>query len=134
MLKKEMNYIELSGESYPIKCDMIVLEQLQDIFGSIEVFEEKILGYYVKKDENGEKVLDASGESVLVSKIPDPMAVGTALELFTAEGLEIEEKPPVERKTLLRKVDKRYTDLAMELHAEFMRCFERKNGETPQKN
>lgn len=134
MLKKEMNHIELSGESYPIKCDMIVLEQLQDIFGSIEAFEEKILGYYVKKDEDGEKVLDASGEPVLVSKIPDPMAVGTALELFVAEGLEIEGEPPVERKALLRNVDKRYTDLAMELHAEFMRCFERKNGETPQKN
>ena len=30
---EELNKIEVSGVSYPVKCDMAVLEQLQEIFG-----------------------------------------------------------------------------------------------------
>ena len=39
---EELKYIELSGEKYPVKCDMVVLEKIQDEFGSLEEFEKRL--------------------------------------------------------------------------------------------
>ncbi len=36
---EELKYIELSGEKYPVKCDMVVLEKIQDEFGSLDKYE-----------------------------------------------------------------------------------------------
>ena len=36
---EKMNEITLSGEVYPLRCDMVVLEQIQDAYGTVEVFE-----------------------------------------------------------------------------------------------
>ena len=35
---EKMNEITLSGEVYPLRCDMVVLEQIQDAYGTVEVF------------------------------------------------------------------------------------------------
>ena len=53
---EELKYIELSGEKYPVKCDMVVLEKIQDEFGSLEEFEKKITPWEPKLDEAGEKI------------------------------------------------------------------------------
>lgn len=37
---EELNYIEMSGKKYPIKCDLVVLEKIQDEFGDLNEFED----------------------------------------------------------------------------------------------
>ena len=53
----KLNYIELSGELYPIKCDMIVLERIQDKYNDISEFENGITGFQPKIGEVIEKIL-----------------------------------------------------------------------------
>ena len=38
-----MNTIELTGRKYPIKCDLLVLEKIQDKYGTIGEFEQKLM-------------------------------------------------------------------------------------------
>ena len=130
---EKMNEITLSGEVYPLRCDMVVLEQIQDAYGTVEVFEERLLPYKKRRGEDGDVVLDADGDPVYDSKIPDIGVVNRALELFVREGLEIQGKKLEDSNTLLRKVDIACTPLALLLHGEFMRCFEQKNAQTPEK-
>ena len=61
-----------------------------------------------------------------------------ALEWMVQEGIEIErengkEIQEVSGKTLTRKVDMAPKELAEILHAEFARCFRRKNPKTTQR-
>ena len=49
----KLNYIELSGELYPIKCDMLVLERIQDKYNDISEFENGITGFQPKIGEDG---------------------------------------------------------------------------------
>ena len=49
----KLNYIRLSDKEYPIKCDMLVLERIQDEFGSLSDFENKLNGFVPAKDESG---------------------------------------------------------------------------------
>lgn len=123
MFDEDLKHITLSGEEYPIKCDMLVLERLQEEFGSIEDFENRILGI----EEKGKKR----------NKLPDVKAVGAALYWMIREGLEIEAEQQKKtgislprREQLMRKVDMPYYMLGVTLYEEFARCFASKNPET----
>lgn len=124
-----MNYIELSGEQYPIKCDLLVLERLQEEFGTLTEFERRILNWgYADGDEKKR-----------VSKLPDVKAVNEALYWMMQEGAEIraeqsgEKMQPMEKTQVLRLVDKPLSEIAGELHEEFARCFQQKNALTTQR-
>ena len=58
---EELKYIELSGENYPVKCDMVVLEKIQNEFGSLDKFETKNYPWVPILDAEGEKVRDEDG-------------------------------------------------------------------------
>ena len=104
---EKVNHIELSGESYPIRCDMAVLEKIQDKYGDLIAFEDLIYKFEPKLDD--------------------------ALYWFVEEGLDIEEPgKTISRKELIRSVDLPPIDLARMVHDEYVRCFERKNAQTPQ--
>lgn len=128
---EKLNYITLSGVKYPIRCDLLVLEKLQDEFGSISDFENKIL--------NWEKKVHPDGKEERTAKLPDIYAVNEALYFMVDEGIEIHNETaekkmePVSRKEILRKADISFNTLAAQLHDEFARCFETKNRETTQK-
>lgn len=128
MLNNELNRISLSGESYAIKCSLLVLEKIQDKYGDVSAFEDKIIVFEKSdEEENGIKV-----------RYPDPEAVCDALYWFCLEGETIEaerrgEKPrDLTREGMARKVDSTIFDLATELHKEFMNCF-RVKKENPTK-
>lgn len=44
MLGININHIELSGVKLPIRCDMLVLEKIQEDYGDISEFENKLIG------------------------------------------------------------------------------------------
>lgn len=130
----EMNYIELSGEKFPIKCDMAVLEKVQEKYGDLAEFEGKLQNFVVEKDENGEPKKNEEGFFVGRYNYPEIGAVNDALYWMVEEGEEIETgEKRIDRKELLRKVDCSPIDLGIALHEEYVRCFERKNVRTTQK-
>lgn len=122
MLNNDLNRIFLSGESYAIKCSLLVLEKIQDKYGDISKFEDKII-VFERSDEDEKKIK---------VHYPDPEAVCDALFWFCQEGETIEaekrgEKPKeLTRDGLARKVDTTIFNIATELHKEFMNCFRAK--------
>ena len=125
----KLSHITLSGVEYPLKCDLLVLERIQDEFGTIGKFEDEILNWKITKDGEEEK---------RERKIPSAHAVNFALPIMINEGIEIEneekeeKRKTVNEKEILRKVDLSLFEIAGIIHAEFARCFKSKNRETTQ--
>ena len=136
---EKLNYIELSGEKYPIKCDILVLEKIQEEYGDMSSFENGIRGFTPNVDENGEIVINEDGLMVGMSGTPNIKMINKALIWMIREGIEIEkedsqkEYPDFTDMALLRKVDMTPKELGAAIHAEFNRCFARKNGKTTQR-
>lgn len=135
---EELKFIELSGEKYPVKCDLVVLEKIQDEFGSLDVFEKKIYTWIPVLDEAGEKIRDENGNVETEFQMPDIPTVNTALFFMVNEGEEIaaekegREPRSYSRNEIARKVDISPVRLALKLHEEYYRCFELKNEKTTQ--
>lgn len=128
-----MNYIKLSGEKYPLKCDILVLEKIQEEYEDLSDFENKLTGFRPEVDGDGEIVKNKEGYMVGRYGIPDAKTVRKALTWMIQEGLDIEGKELVEEKELVRKVDISPMELGKLLRNEFSRCFERKNEQTTQR-
>lgn len=130
---EKVNHIELSGEAYPIRCDMAVLEKIQDKYGDLIAFEDLIYKFEPKLDDKGKPVKNKEGLIIGTYGYPKISAVNDALYWFVEEGLDIEEPgKTISRKELIRNVDLPPIDLARMVHDEYVRCFERKNAQTPQ--
>lgn len=133
----KLNYIELSGEKYPIKCDIIVLEEIQDEYESLQEFENGIRGFVPNRDEDGEIIINEEGLMTGTSGTPNIKMLNKALVWMVKEGIEIAKEAggdcaEITEKTLLRKVDLPPRELGQLLHEEFLRCFARKNQNTTQ--
>ena len=50
---EEMNMIVLSGKEYPIKCDNLVLEKIQDKYEDLGKYENMLNGFVPELDEDG---------------------------------------------------------------------------------
>ena len=138
---EELKEIELSGKKYPIKCDLVVLEKAQEPYGSIEKFEAGLITWEPELDENGEPVTEeADGEEKRKyhGKFPKAKAVIDGLWWMACEGeaitAEKEGRTPatITREGIARKADLSLITLANQLHDEFYRCFNSKNGKTTQ--
>lgn len=131
MLGEELKYINLSGEKLPIKCDLLVLEKIQDKYGTVDNFEEKIYPWKKVEKENKE-----TGYEV---KMPEDIAaLGDGLYWMVNEGEQIAVEKEgracreYTREELLRKNDLSIFTLAVKIHREFTRCFEIKKEKTTQ--
>ena len=128
---EKLNTIELSGKEYPIKCDLCVLEELQEEFGDLEIFESKLLGIRKVKNEDGSERQER--------KMPDMKAINTALYWMVREGMEIQAEKNGDaealpsKKEFLRMVDGPFLELAGTIYKEFLNCFVSKNTETTQR-
>lgn len=130
---ENLNYIELSGEKYPIKCDMLVLEKIQDEYQSLSKFENDLSGFVVSRDENGEPKRNEEGLLLGTYEQPKISVVNKALCWMVKEGLEIEAEQKktkikeISDKALIRKIDISPSKLGRVLHEEFTKCFASKN-------
>lgn len=135
---EELKTIELSGKEYPIKCDLLVLEKIQDAYGTIGDFEEGLITWEAELDENGKQMHDEDGNTIIHGKFPKVRNVNDALAWMVTEGeiitAERDKRPQKEisREKLVREVDISLIELANKLHEEFYRCFSLKNAETTQ--
>ena len=81
---KDLQRFEFDGVSYPYKCDLVVLEKIQDRVGDLVVAEDKIRGFLPRIDSDG--VMDRStGRNVP----PDIGLTVDALTWMIEEGIEI---------------------------------------------
>lgn len=131
---EKVNYIELSGDKYPLKCDILVLEKIQEEYGDLTEFENNLTGFVPKRDEEGEIVRNEEGFMVGVYGIPDAKTLRKALMWMVQEGLEIEgTQMEITEVDIARKVDMSPVELGNILRDEFSKCFKRKNVETTQR-
>lgn len=106
-------------QELPIRCDLYVLDMIQQKYGSIEEFEKKLIG--IREEDGREYRCEPSVE-----------AVASALSLMAIEGMDIEKElngRDYDVKTvkhLMACTTRNYRELAMELHEEFRRCFQTK--------
>lgn len=119
---EKLTYIELAGESYPIKCDLAVLEAAQEEYGTLNEFERKLAG------------IEEAGRTE-----PSVKAIRFALPLMINEGIDIENaieggkrKHITEKELKLLLSDINVFVIANELHDEFSRCFVSKNRNSTQ--
>ena len=68
---EEMNMIVLSGKEYPMKCDNLVLEKVQDKYEDLGKYENMLNGFVPELDEYGEEVRNEDGLLVGHYKMPD---------------------------------------------------------------
>lgn len=50
--------VVLAGKEYPIRCDINVLAEIQDQFDTIPNFEMLLTGVKIRKDKDGNALLD----------------------------------------------------------------------------
>lgn len=133
-----LNHIELSGRSYPIRCDILVLEKIQEKYDSLDEFEAKLMTWEPELDEEGNKIREENGDIKYRGKLPDAKTLNDALYWMISEGeavaAEEESRKPqaITREGIARKADLTPMELANQLHDEFYRCFKSKNGKTTQ--
>lgn len=131
-----LSYVEFSGEKLPIKCDMVVLEKIQDKYENLSKYENMLSGFVPSTDENGEVIRNEEGHMVGTYEIPKIAVLKEALLWMVQEGMEIEAEKNgdkfkgINENTVFRKVDISPQALGQLLHKEFARCFERKNAKT----
>lgn len=137
-LFEKLNYINLSGEDYPIKCDILVLEQIQDKYGDLSKFENDLTGFIPNIGEDGLPVRNEDGLIIGMSGVPDIKVIHDALIWMIREGEDIEkeengkEREILTDKQILRRIDMSPKELGKILRDEFNQCFERKNARTTQ--
>lgn len=147
MFENKLNTITLSGKEYPMKCSILVLEKIQDKYGTLEEFEERLSIFEDSPEEDtgtneaeetSEEGSDEKTEEKLDIKVrfPNMTAVCDALYWFIQEGEEItaeeEGRKPVKykRESLARKMDLFLFAAAQILRRELSRSFALKNRET----
>ena len=113
---------------------MLVLEKIQEDYGDISEFENKLIGFEPIYNEDGSAKTNENGKSIGKSTLPDIKTVHYGLREFIKEGIECSaQETKYSEKDLIRMVDISIGELSDLLHEEFMRCFKRKNQNPTQK-
>jgi len=140
MREIKMNQITIDGETYPIYCDLLVLEKIQEEYESVNQFERELLGYEILRDEKGEPLRAEDGTLLMAAKEPKMKAIMLGLALMINEGIRIDNRQTgacrvyIEKDYLAEVNDRPYSELSEILHAEFNRCFavKKKDSKTAQ--
>lgn len=120
----ELSTIEFHGDKLPILCTMEILEQIQDEFGSITKFSERLIPVTPDNKPNG---------------LPDMHAVVFTLPKFINEGIDVynqDHKIKLEKMTvkeIFQKCDKSLLDVALAIYQEMWRSVNAPKQQPPAK-
>lgn len=121
MFKDEMSRIEICGKTYPYRCDLVVLEKIQEEFGDILQFELNIRGVIPYYDEDT-GVRDKKRDK---STVPGIKQVCRTLAWMIQEGIEVsgEELAPPTEKDIMRQRELTIYQLSAMCFQEYAKCF-----------
>ena len=134
---EKMNTVRIGEKKLPIRCDFDVLQALQENFGTLKEFEMKLLGMVPVLDENGDPIYETASDGTEIIKFrttePNLKALALALPLMINEGrkqaqAQGEEIDDFDYKAAIKEADFSMLDVAVDLHAEYRRCFDRKKA------
>ena len=118
----DLSTINFSGDKMPILCTISVLEKIQEEFGDITNFSEKLVPVGKKKTENW---------------MPDIHAIAYALPLFIDEGIAAYNEThnikieKVEPEKLFRKLDQPILSVSLSLYKELWRSINAPKQQPP---
>lgn len=132
---EKLNTVRIGGHKLPIKCDFNILQVLQENFGTLKQFEQKLIGMdpVLDKDGNPIYVIDSNGEETIKFRTTEPnlKAIALALPMMINEGRQQaeaqgEEIKDFDYKSAIKNADFSIVEVAVDLHNEYRRCFDRK--------
>lgn len=120
---ENMTRFEFRGDSLPLRCDLCVLEKIQDSVGDILDAENKIRGFVPRIDEDG--VVDTT---IGRWTIPDISLVIKSLVWMMEEAREITggQYNIPSQKDLKQQDDYTINELAVIVYNEFLGCIQGK--------
>lgn len=131
---EKLNTVTIGKKKIPIKCDLAVLVRLQEEYGTLKNFEQKLIGMNQVLDDNGDPVYETNADGIesLKFKITEPSlsVISFCLPMMVNEGRkQIEEQGEeydFDYSEAFNEADFSISELAVELHTEYRRCFDRK--------
>lgn len=132
---EKMNTVRIGGKKIPIKCNFNVLQTLQEEFGTLKQFEQALIGMVPILDKNGDPIYETSPDGIESVKFkttePSLKAIAMALPMMINEGrlqaqAQGDDLPDYDYKSAIKEADFSIVDVAVDLHAEYRRCFDRK--------
>lgn len=129
----DMESVAIDGKEYPIKCDINVLIQIQERFENLSSFEMLLAGIKTAKDENGNVETDKNGKILFKRTEVSLKAIN---EILPCMLIEAQEESGGDRKGLqeafeaIRQVKFDINSVAVKMHTEYSKCFERKNAQS----
>ena len=132
---EKMNTVRIGGKKIPIKCNFNVLQTLQEEFGTLKQFEQALIGMVPILDKNGDPIYETSPDGTESVKFkttePSLKAIAMALPMMINEGrlqaqAQGDDLPDYDYKSAIKEADFSIVDVAVDLHAEYRRCFDRK--------
>lgn len=120
--------IKIGSKDLPIRIDYNVLEEIEEIYGTTDRWQQELLGFRWKMEEDGSYCLDEEGKPIPVIAAPSLKALKTCLTLMVNEGLKAEayeqntEYIPMDPDVIVMEceIDRNY--LAEIINQEMTRC------------
>lgn len=132
---ERLNTVRIGGKKIPIKCDFNVLQTVQEEFGTLKQFEQALIGMVPILDKDGNPIYETSPDGIETIKFrttePSLKAIALALPIMINEGkiqaqAQGDEIPDYDYKSAIKEADFSIVDVAVDLHNEYRRCFDRK--------
>ena len=132
---EKLNTVTIGGHKLPIKCDFNILQILQENFGTLKKFEQALIGMVPILDKDGNQIYEIgpNGEEAIKFKTTEPSLKAIALTLpmminegriqAEAQGDKIDD---FDYKAAIKEADFSILEVAVDLHNEYRRCFDRK--------
>lgn len=118
---KDISFIELSGKMYPMKMNNIVLQKIQESYGTIKEFELLLMGW----EEKDGKIVRLKEPSVIVAN--------WILPIMIEEGFAVMEcEMNMTKEEIVRKIDMPMFILADKIHEELKKAFQIKKEQPNQ--
>lgn len=122
----KLERIPINGKELPIAIDMFVLEELQQKYGTLNCFENKLKGLKETVNDNGQPEITHVESDIGV--------LNFALPLMVREGCDIENiKLEMTDKEIVRNLEISHVELKKIVCQEFNRCFAMQKKENPSK-
>lgn len=121
-MQEKPSYITIGSRQVPLWCDIFVLNEIQEKYGSICTFERRLIGVPEDADKNW----------IGIKKEQSIETIIFALELMIQEGykkadmLEGCATSPEDLKALLMDIDIPFPALSDIVHEVYKRCFQSK--------